>query len=66
MTDPRPTHTHIPRHTPKAGGAPLALAMLGGTAIGAAIGHTVLGFFAGLATGIAIGVAVWLRDRRRG
>lgn len=47
-----------------AGGFPIAVGSIGGTAVGVALRQPTLGFLAGLALGIAIALAVWLRDRR--
>ncbi len=55
MADPRPN---------AAGGVLIALGMIGGAAIGFAIGQATPGFLIGTAVGIAAAVLVWLRDRR--
>lgn len=47
-----------------AGGALIALGILGGSAVGFAIGQATPGFLIGTAAGIAAAVVVWLRDRR--
>lgn len=55
MTDPRPN---------AAGGALVALGMIGGAAVGFAIGQATPGFLAGTAIGVVAAVLVWMRDRR--
>lgn len=55
MSDPRPN---------AAGGALIALCMLGGAAVGFAFGQATPGFLIGTTIGIAVAVLVWLRDRR--
>lgn len=55
MSDPRPN---------AAGGALIALFMLGGAAVGFALGQATPGFLIGTAIGVAVAVLVWLRDRR--
>ena len=49
---------------PAAGGFPIAIGAIGGTAIGVAIGQVTIGFLAGLAAGIVAAVAIWLLGRR--
>ena len=60
MADPNPAD---PRPN-AAGGALVALGMIGGAAIGFAIGQATPGFLIGTAVGVAAAVLVWLRDRR--
>lgn len=57
---PRPTKT------PAAGGFPIAVGALLGTAVGVAARQPTIGFLVGIGTGVAIAVAIWLVDRRRG
>lgn len=60
MTTPSPS----PSNPAVGGGAPIALAVLLGTIIGALLGQPTIGFLAGLAIGIAAAVAIWRLDRR--
>jgi hypothetical protein len=55
MSEPRPN---------AAGGALIALGMIGGAAVGFAVGQATPGFMIGTALGIAVAILVWLRDRR--
>lgn len=53
-----------PSRPPVAGGFPIVLCILGGSAIGFVVHQPTIGFLAGAATGAAIATALWLRDRR--
>lgn len=53
------------RKNPVGGGAFIALATLGGTAIGIAAGQVTIGILAGFATGTVAALLIWLRDQRR-
>ena len=53
-------------HTPKAGGMPIALGVMGGAILGAVFGEATMGLLIGLALGIAIAVAIWQLDRPKG
>jgi hypothetical protein len=53
----------MPTPSTTAGGAPIALSVIAGTAIGFFAGETTLGFFVGLGIGVAIAVAIWRRGR---
>ncbi len=55
----------MPRPSPSAAGAPLALAIFTGVLIGAWLHQPSAGLVAGVAAGAAIAIAVWLVDRRR-
>ena len=55
MSEPRPN---------AAGGALIALGMIGGAAIGFAVGQATPGFLIGTAVGVGVAIIVWLRDRR--
>lgn len=52
-----------PPHSPKAGGMPIALGVMGGAILGAVFGEATMGLLIGLALGIAIAVAIWRLDR---
>ncbi|KTT72349.1 hypothetical protein NS334_09305 [Sphingomonas endophytica] len=52
-----------PPRTPSAGGFPIAVGALGGTAIGLYTGQPSIGFLVGLAAGVALAVLIWWRDR---
>lgn len=54
MAEPRPN---------AAGGALIALGMIGGAAVGFAVGQATPGFLIGTAIGVAAAVLVWWRDR---
>ena len=47
-----------------AGGFPIAIGAIAGTAIGVLRDQTTLGFLAGTGAGIAVAVAIWLIGRR--
>jgi hypothetical protein len=49
--------------SPSAGGFPIALGALGGTAVGLYTGQPSIGFLAGLAVGVALALLIWWRDR---
>jgi hypothetical protein len=50
-----------PKRGPMAGGAPLALCIIGGPIVAAFTGHsTSLGFLVGLGAGCVIAVLIWL------
>jgi hypothetical protein len=49
---------------PRAGGFLLAMAIVAGTLIGAALGQTTIGFLAGTALGVILLGLIWLGDRR--
>ncbi|WP_294389796.1 hypothetical protein [uncultured Sphingomonas sp.] len=53
------------RPQPMAGGAFLALAIIVGVVIGAALGQPSIGFLAGVGAGAAIALILWLADRLR-
>ncbi|PZQ59857.1 MAG: hypothetical protein DI544_10040 [Sphingomonas taxi] len=55
-----------PPRTPSAGGFPIAVGALGGTAIGLYAGQPTIGFLIGLAAGVAIAAAIWWRERSGG
>lgn len=57
------TGMNRPPHTPKAGGMPIALGVMGGAVVGAVFGEATMGLLIGLALGIAIAVLIWRRDR---
>jgi hypothetical protein len=64
-TDPRPTDPRPADPRPNAaGGALIALGMIGGAAIGFAVGQATPGFLIGTALGVVVAILVWLRDRR--
>ncbi|MEG8038069.1 hypothetical protein QP166_01425 [Sphingomonas sp. LR60] len=48
---------------PSAGGFPIAIGALGGTAIGLYAGQPSIGFLAGIAAGVALAVLIWWRER---
>lgn len=50
-------------HTPKAGGMPIALGVMGGAIIGAVFGEATMGLLIGLGAGVAIAIAIWRLDR---
>ncbi|MBW4331695.1 hypothetical protein KY084_12525 [Stakelama sp. CBK3Z-3] len=54
-----------PKSNPVAGGAPLAIAILGGAIIGLALGQPVAGAVIGVGVGAMIALAIYLFDRRR-
>lgn len=49
---------------PVAGGAILALTIMGGAAIGVAMGQPSIGLIGGIVVGAAIALVIWRRDRR--
>jgi len=49
--------------SPSAGGFPIALGALGGTALGLYTGQPSIGFLAGLAAGVVLALLIWWRDR---
>lgn len=53
-----------PSRPPVAGGFPIIVCILAGSAAGFVYRQPTIGFFIGAAIGIAIAVALWLRDRR--
>lgn len=53
------------RKDPLAGGAPLALSIIGGVIAGGFLGEPTIGFLAGLGIGIAIALAIWWSGRDR-
>ncbi len=53
------------RRNARAGGIYLMMGILGGFALGAVTGQTMVGALAGTALGIAGALLVWLLDRRR-
>ena len=57
MTDPQPRRG-------AAGGSLLALAIVGGAAIGIARGQPTIGALAGLGVGLLLVLVVWLAGRR--
>lgn len=59
MNDPRPSKG------PVAGGAILAISILGGVIIGVAMRQPTLGLLGGLAVGTIASLIIWQRDRRR-
>lgn len=52
--------------SPRAAGAPLALAIVAGALIGTVLGEPTFGVLAGFGLGLAVALLVWWRDRRRG
>ena len=52
-----------PPRTPSAGGFPIAIGALGGTAIGLYAGQPSIGFLAGIAAGVVLAVLIWWRER---
>lgn len=55
---------HEPRRSNAAGGSLLALAVVGGAAIGIATGQPTIGALAGLGVGLLLVLIVWLAGRR--
>ena len=53
----------MPSPSPVAGGFPIAIGALIGTAVGVALRQPTIGFLGGLGLGCAIALVVWLRDR---
>lgn len=51
------------RHTPLAGGFPIAAGVILGVVVGLIVGQATLGFFIGLGLGVRIALALWLRSR---
>ncbi len=65
MADPTSRDTLPPHKDPSAaGGFLVAIGMLGGAAIGFAIGQATPGFLVGTGVGVLAAVLVWVRDRR--
>lgn len=56
MADPAPPRA--------AGGALIALGVVGGAVAGLVLGETTLGFLIGLAVGVLAALLIWWRDRR--
>lgn len=52
-----------PPRSPSAGGFPIAVGALGGTAIGLYVGQPSIGFLVGTAAGVALALLIWWRDR---
>ncbi|WP_294212447.1 hypothetical protein [uncultured Sphingomonas sp.] len=52
-----------PPRTSTAGGFPIAVGALGGTAIGVYLGQPSIGFLGGIAVGVAIALLIWWRER---
>lgn len=65
MPDLDPRRPETPHKDPSAaGGVLIAIGLLGGAALGFAVGQATPGVLIGTAIGIAAAVVVWLRDRR--
>ncbi|MEH3102406.1 MAG: hypothetical protein PGN12_00685 [Sphingomonas phyllosphaerae] len=54
-----------PSRNTSAGGFPIAIGALGGTAIGLYAGQPSIGFLAGIAAGVTLAVMIWWRERER-
>jgi hypothetical protein len=64
MVDPSPANLPPHKDPSAAGGFLVALGMLGGVAIGFAVGEATPGFLIGAGVGVVAAVLVWLKDRR--